>query len=372
MEDRQLPITIGQGAGARVVTLDLPPFTLVGATTRTGLLTTPLRDRFGIQHRLDYYAPDELARDRRTARPASSTCAIDADGALAIAGAQPRHPARRQPAAASACATTRRCAATGVIDGRRRGRGARPSRGRPRGPRPPGPRDPRRRVCDDASRAARRALHARDRRGRGARHARGRLRAVPAAARAAPAHPAGRAATVRAYEHLGLEPPRGVRAVLTPVPPERRRIRAARPLPFRRGVSWPIYFICPNCGNRSAATDRTAGFRSAPKGCSKCGFGFLIELLDDYYPAPDAAFFVCDQQGRVIGCGRGSFELTGLDDERVIGRPVREVLGLVFEDEEDHVETVLEWGVRKLAKPVDGQRGGRPARPRDRRSVPRL
>ena len=87
-------------------------------------------------------------------------------------------------------------------------------------------------------------------------------------------------------------------------------------------------FICPNCGHRSTATDRTAGFRRAAEGCSKCGFGFLFELLDDYYPAPNAAFFVCDQQGRVIGCGRGSFELTGLDDERVIGRPVKEVLGL--------------------------------------------
>jgi holliday junction DNA helicase RuvB len=61
MEDAQLPITVGQGAGARVVTLDLPPFTLVGATTRAGLLTTPLRDRFGIQARLDTYAVDELA-----------------------------------------------------------------------------------------------------------------------------------------------------------------------------------------------------------------------------------------------------------------------------------------------------------------------
>ncbi len=61
MEDRRLPITVGQGAGARVVTLDLPPFTLVGATTRTGLLTTPLRDRFGIQARLEPYSADQLA-----------------------------------------------------------------------------------------------------------------------------------------------------------------------------------------------------------------------------------------------------------------------------------------------------------------------
>nr|WP_037409759.1 Holliday junction branch migration DNA helicase RuvB [Candidatus Solirubrobacter pratensis] len=61
MEDGQLPITLGVGAGAKVVTLDIPAFTLIGATTRAGLLTTPLRDRFGIQHRLDHYVPDELA-----------------------------------------------------------------------------------------------------------------------------------------------------------------------------------------------------------------------------------------------------------------------------------------------------------------------
>jgi holliday junction DNA helicase RuvB len=61
MEDHRLPITVGVGAGARVVTLDLPPFTLIGATTRTGLLTTPLRDRFGIQARLEPYNTEELA-----------------------------------------------------------------------------------------------------------------------------------------------------------------------------------------------------------------------------------------------------------------------------------------------------------------------
>src|SRR5487761_2357397 len=61
MEDQRLPITVGQGAGARVVTLVRPPFTLVGATTRAGLLTTPLRDRFGIQARLEPYAPGELS-----------------------------------------------------------------------------------------------------------------------------------------------------------------------------------------------------------------------------------------------------------------------------------------------------------------------
>jgi Holliday junction DNA helicase RuvB len=61
MEDGQLPITVGVGAGARVVTLEVPAFTLIGATTRAGLLSSPLRDRFGIQHRLDHYAAHELA-----------------------------------------------------------------------------------------------------------------------------------------------------------------------------------------------------------------------------------------------------------------------------------------------------------------------
>jgi Holliday junction DNA helicase RuvB len=62
MEDRQLPITVGQGAGARIVTLNLPAFTMIGATTRAGLLTTPLRDRFGVTLRLELYEPEELGR----------------------------------------------------------------------------------------------------------------------------------------------------------------------------------------------------------------------------------------------------------------------------------------------------------------------
>ena len=60
LEDFRLDIIVGQGPAARTLTLDVPPFTLVGATTRTGLLTTPLRDRFGMTFRLDYYAPEEL------------------------------------------------------------------------------------------------------------------------------------------------------------------------------------------------------------------------------------------------------------------------------------------------------------------------
>ncbi len=84
MEDSRLPITVGQGAGARVVTLDLPPFTLIGATTRTGLLTTPLRDRFGIQVRMQPYAVAELVSIvRRSAQILEVR--LDEQGAHAIA-----------------------------------------------------------------------------------------------------------------------------------------------------------------------------------------------------------------------------------------------------------------------------------------------
>ena len=110
-------------------------------------------------------------------------------------------------------------------------------------------------------------------------------------------------------------------------------------------------FICPSCGYRSSETERTKGFSRLPKTCSRCGFPFLFELLDDYYPAPDAAFFVCDKDGRLIGTGKGAFELTGLKEERIIGRPASEVLGLRF-PEGDPIATTLEWGVRQLGKPV--------------------
>jgi PAS domain-containing protein len=112
-------------------------------------------------------------------------------------------------------------------------------------------------------------------------------------------------------------------------------------------------FICPNCGHRTSETDRTRGFTRERRGCEKCGFAFLFELLDDYYPAPDAAFFVCDAKGRVIACGRNSFEMTGLEEEEVIGQPVLQALGLSFANGDNPVDTVLEWGVRALAVAVE-------------------
>jgi Holliday junction DNA helicase RuvB len=83
MEDFQLDLVIGQGPGARSVKMDLPRFTLVGATTRTGLLTPPLRDRFGVILRLEYYSPEELVRIiHRSARLFGIT--IDEAGAMEL------------------------------------------------------------------------------------------------------------------------------------------------------------------------------------------------------------------------------------------------------------------------------------------------
>jgi holliday junction DNA helicase RuvB len=85
MEDFKLDIIIGQGPSARTIKLDLAPFTLVGATTRSGLLTNPLRDRFGILFRLDFYSEDEL---RRIVERSSSilNVPVDREGAEEIAG----------------------------------------------------------------------------------------------------------------------------------------------------------------------------------------------------------------------------------------------------------------------------------------------
>ena len=84
LEDFRLDIVVGQGAAARTLTLELPPFTLIGATTRTGLLTTPLRDRFGMTFRLDYYEPQELGKIvRRSARILDVEIAEDAADEIA-------------------------------------------------------------------------------------------------------------------------------------------------------------------------------------------------------------------------------------------------------------------------------------------------
>ena len=84
MEDFQIDIMIGEGPAARSIKLDLPPFTLIGATTRAGLLTAPLRDRFGIVQRLEFYSPEELTRIvRRSARILGIDCEAEGAGEIA-------------------------------------------------------------------------------------------------------------------------------------------------------------------------------------------------------------------------------------------------------------------------------------------------
>jgi Holliday junction DNA helicase RuvB len=84
MEDYQIDIMIGEGPAARSIKLDLPPFTLIGATTRAGLLTAPLRDRFGIVQRLEFYSPEELTRIvRRSASILGIACEADGAGEIA-------------------------------------------------------------------------------------------------------------------------------------------------------------------------------------------------------------------------------------------------------------------------------------------------
>jgi PAS domain-containing protein len=106
-------------------------------------------------------------------------------------------------------------------------------------------------------------------------------------------------------------------------------------------------FICPNCGHRTSELDRNLGFTRQPKGCVKCGFAFLFELLDDYYPAPDTGLLVTDQERRVLAIGRGVFELTGFPEADLMGRDV--VDALQFSDPKP-VELAREWGVRRLGE----------------------
>jgi PAS domain-containing protein len=107
------------------------------------------------------------------------------------------------------------------------------------------------------------------------------------------------------------------------------------------------YFICPNCRRRSIDSDGYEGFSTQSVQCRSCGFGFLFQLLDDYYPAPETGFVVCDRDARVLAVGRGVFELTGYRDGDLMGRDVTEALGL---SDAAPVEIVREWGVRKLGQ----------------------
>ena len=114
------------------------------------------------------------------------------------------------------------------------------------------------------------------------------------------------------------------------------------------------YFICPNCKQRSVDTDGLEGFSQQTVQCRSCGFGFLFELMDDYYPPPTAGFVVCDEQGRVLATGRGVFELTGYREGDLLGHDLVEALGLDgFQADKNPVKLALEWDVRRLDEQLE-------------------
>jgi PAS domain-containing protein len=109
------------------------------------------------------------------------------------------------------------------------------------------------------------------------------------------------------------------------------------------------YYICPHCKRRSVDTDGYEGFSSQAVQCRNCGFGFLYELLEDYYPSPETGFVVCDRDARVLAAGKGVFELTGYRDAELIGREVVEALAI---SDPSPIDVVREWGVRKLGQEI--------------------
>ena len=75
------------------------------------------------------------------------------------------------------------------------------------------------------------------------------------------------------------------------------------------------FYICPNCKDRSIDIDGFEGISRDAVACHRCGFGFLFELMDDYYPGPNTGLVVCDQEARILASGRGVLELTGFAEE---------------------------------------------------------
>ena len=110
------------------------------------------------------------------------------------------------------------------------------------------------------------------------------------------------------------------------------------------------YFICPNCKNRSIDHDRRESLTDPTAvGCHRCGFGFLFELMDDYYPSPGTGMVVCDADGRILASGRGVFVLTGYPESELMGQEIVGALHLDgFQNGQNPVALALEWGVRRL------------------------
>ena len=114
------------------------------------------------------------------------------------------------------------------------------------------------------------------------------------------------------------------------------------------------FYICPNCKQRSVDHDGLEELDHVPVACHSCGFGFLFELMHDYYPAPSSGFVVCDRDGRILAIGRGVFELSGYQERELLGADVVEGLALTgFADGRNPATLALEWGVRRLGEKLE-------------------
>ncbi len=114
------------------------------------------------------------------------------------------------------------------------------------------------------------------------------------------------------------------------------------------------FFICPNCKDRSLDHDGRQGILDQAVSCERCGFGFLFELMEDYYPAPNTGLVACDRDGRILAAGRGVFELTGYREPDLMGKDITTAFGLAgFEEGKSPVALALEWGVRRLNESLE-------------------
>ena len=115
-------------------------------------------------------------------------------------------------------------------------------------------------------------------------------------------------------------------------------------------------FICPNCKSRSIDDDGLQGLTHQPVACDSCGFGFLFQLLDDYYPSPLTGLIATNKNRRILAVGRGVFELTGYTERELIGKDVVQALQLDgCEEDKNPFDLALEWGVRRLGQPLEFQ-----------------
>jgi DNA-directed RNA polymerase subunit RPC12/RpoP len=114
------------------------------------------------------------------------------------------------------------------------------------------------------------------------------------------------------------------------------------------------FYICPNCKQRTVDIDGVEGFSRQSVACRRCGFGFLFELMEDYYPAPTTGLVACDAEGRILALGRGVFELTGFGDGDLLGRDVVDAFQLQgFEEGKNPAVLAREWGVRRLGEKLE-------------------